>query len=119
MSENVKMISIRVNLLVFYLIVVALISPAYIWVDMANSAAPSNKISVIYLSDKHNELTVTFDIANDAVEITLPDGRRINLPRGISASGARYTDGKETFWEHHGEGSYWVGETLIFTGKAE
>jgi len=113
------MIPIRVNLLVFVFIVVTLIFSACIWGETAESIDLANKITVTYLSDDHNKLIVKFDVANDSVEVTLPDGRQVNLPRGISASGVRYTDEKETFWEHHGEGSYWVGDELIFRGKAK
>lgn len=28
--------------------------------------------------------------------------RTVNLPRAVSASGARYTDGTWTYWEHQG-----------------
>jgi membrane-bound inhibitor of C-type lysozyme len=102
------MIPIKVHRLFFVFIVVTLISSAYAWAGTADSVDPTNKITAIYLSDKDKTLTVTFDIANDSVEVKLPDGRQVKLPRGISASGARYTDGKETLWEHHGEGAYWV-----------
>ena len=114
-----NMIPIRIYRLIVAFIAVTLIASADIWIEKAVAVEPANKITVIYLSDKRDKLTVTFDIANDSVEVTLPDGRHVNLPRAISASGVRYTDEKETFWEHHGEGSYWVGDELIFHGKAE
>lgn len=109
--------SVRFNRLVFAFIAVTLIASADIWVKTAAAVEPTDRITVIYLSDKHDKLTVTFDIVNDSVEVTLPDGRQVKLPRAISASGVRYTDGNETFWEHHGEGTYWVGEESIFRGK--
>lgn len=38
------------------------------------------------------------------VRVTLPDGRRYTLPQALSASGARYTDGRElAWWEHQGK----------------
>lgn len=38
------------------------------------------------------------------VRLTLPDGRRYTLPQALSASGARYTDGRElVWWEHQGK----------------
>ena len=117
MVEN--MISVRIYRLIVAFIVVMLITSADIWIETADAVEPANNIKVIYLSGINNSLTVTFDITNDSVEVILPDGRHVNLPRAISASGVRYTDGKETFWEHHGEGSYWVGDELIFHGKAE
>lgn len=37
------------------------------------------------------------------VKITLPDGEEVTLPRALSASGARYTDGRQfVWWEHQG-----------------
>ena len=112
-----NMIPIRIYRLIVAFIAVTLITSTDIWIEKAVAVEPANKITVIYLSDKRDKLTVTFDIANDSVEVTLPDGRHVNLPRAISASGVRYTDEKETFWEHHGEGTYWVGEKSIFYGK--
>lgn len=38
---------------------------------------------------------------NDSVHLTLPD-TVLALPQAISASGARYSDGVATFWEHQG-----------------
>ncbi len=110
------MIPTRVYHLFFVFIAATLIFSAYAWAETADSVDPANKITVIYI-DKDQTLTVTFDIANDSVEVKLPDGRKVELPRAISASGVRYTDGKEIFWEHQDEGAYWVGEVLIFRGK--
>jgi membrane-bound inhibitor of C-type lysozyme len=113
------MIPIRINRLVFAVTTVMLIAAADIGVETTDAVEPENKITVIHLSDKHNKLTVIFDIVDDSVEVTLPNGRQVKLPRAISISGVHYTDGKETFWEHHGEGTYWVGDKLTFRGKAK
>ncbi len=75
--------------------------------------------SVLYSSDGGQILKASFDSAAGAVDLVLPGGRPLRLPQGLSASGARYTDGHETFWEHHGEGSYWRGEKLIFRGTVK
>lgn len=72
---------------------------------------------VVYVSDTGERLTAVFDNAAGTVRVTLPDGRQVTLPRALSGSGARYSDGQETFWEHHGEGTYTVGETMVFQGK--
>lgn len=119
MIDNMNMIPIRINLLVLTIIAVMFIGSPCIGADKADPADPVSRIMVIYLSDNRGKLKAVFDNVHDLVEVTLPNGRQINLPRGISASGARFTDGKETFWEHHGEGSYWVDEELIFRGNAE
>jgi membrane-bound inhibitor of C-type lysozyme len=37
------------------------------------------------------------------VTVTMPDGQALTLPAGLSASGVRYTDGREyVWWEHQG-----------------
>ena len=73
----------------------------------------------IYISGKGARLIAFFDTKADTVTITLPSGRDITLPRAISGSGARYSNDHETFWEHHGEASYWIGEKRVFQGKVE
>lgn len=50
-----------------------------------------------------------FDLDRDLVSVTLPDGRNVTLAAALSASGARYTDGRETFWEHQGSGRFFRG----------
>ena len=71
----------------------------------------------MYVSDKGEVLTARFDNKKDTVTVKPPGRKEVELPRAISASGARYSDGRETFWEHHGEGSYWIGEELVFQGR--
>lgn len=36
------------------------------------------------------------------VAVVSREGREVFLPRAVSGSGARYTDGTTTFWEHAG-----------------
>jgi inhibitor of cysteine peptidase len=60
-----------------------------------------------------------FDLDRNLVTVTLPDGRNVTLPVGMSASGARYTDGRETFWEHQGSGRFFRGEALLFEGALQ
>ena len=75
--------------------------------------------AVVYVSDKGEILTARFDNSKDTVLLKPPGRTEVELPRAISGSGARYSDGRETFWEHHGEGSYWIGEELIFRGRVK
>jgi membrane-bound inhibitor of C-type lysozyme len=82
----------------------------------ASAAGGETPPSARYISADGQGLKASFDNAADAVDLVLQDGRMLRLPQGLSASGVRYTDGRETFWEHHGEGSYWQGEKLIFRG---
>lgn len=69
-----------------------------------------------YRSPAGEVLTAAFDLDLDRVRVTLPDGRRVTLPLAPSGSGARYSDGTETFWEHQGTGRFSRGETLLFEG---
>jgi membrane-bound inhibitor of C-type lysozyme len=75
--------------------------------------------AVVYVADKGEILKAHFNNIDDTVVIKLTGRKEIKLPRAISASGARYSNGRETFWEHHGEGSYWIGEELIFRGRVK
>jgi membrane-bound inhibitor of C-type lysozyme len=85
-----------------------------------NVAAQQSResIGIVYVSEDGQTLTACFDTRADTVLVKLPDGREVTLPRAISASGARYSDGDTTFWEHHGEGIFQVGDSIIFRGGA-
>lgn len=74
-------------------------------------------IRAVYISEQGKRLKASFDNRAKSVTITLPSGNNTTLPRAISGSGARYSNGRETFWEHHGEATYWVGEKKAFQGK--
>ncbi|MBN2688390.1 MAG: MliC family protein [Deltaproteobacteria bacterium] len=84
------------------------------------AAAQQNRefIGIVYVSEDGQALTACFDTRADTVLVKLPDGREVTLPRSISASGARYSNGETTFWEHHGEGIVQVGDNIIFRGRA-
>ena len=72
---------------------------------------------MVYVSEKNETMTVHFDNTNQTVLVKPSGGEAVKLPRAVSGSGARYSNGRRTFWEHHGEGSYWVGDKLIFRGR--
>lgn len=76
-------------------------------------------LKATYISDVGARMTAFFDTQAQTVTVTLPDGRRVSLPRAMSGSGARYSNDRETFWEHQGVGSFWIGEKLVFQGKVE
>ena len=78
---------------------------------------PERVECAVYISNECEALTASFDNRKGTVEVKLSDRRAVTLPCTVSASGARYSNGHETFWEHHGEGSYWVGDELVFRGK--
>jgi len=77
------------------------------------------RIEARYVSATGERLVAVFDNTADTVTVTLPGGRTVTLPRAVSGSGARYSDGNDTFWDHHGEGTFTTGETIVFQGKAE
>ena len=72
-----------------------------------------------YRSGDGKTVAASFDLGRNLVTVTLPDGRSVTLPAALSASGARYSDGKETFWEHQGSGRFFTGETLLFEGMLQ
>ena len=69
-----------------------------------------------YRSGDGKTAVASFDLGRGLVTVSLPDGRSVTLPVAPSASGARYSDGKETFWEHQGSARFFNGETLLFEG---
>ncbi|SMB22200.1 conserved exported protein of unknown function [Sterolibacterium denitrificans] len=57
--------------------------------------------------------------ADDTVVLKFADGRRKQLPRAISASGARYAANGEEWWEHQGEARYSVNDATVFVGRLQ
>ncbi len=84
--------------------------------ETAASQQNQKSHGITYVSEHGKILTAYFDTLAATVLVKLPDGREILLPQAISASGAQYSNGFETFWEHHGEGSFLIGDTVIFRG---
>lgn len=85
-------------------------------VQSAVAAAQSQPVAVCR-SDDGRTLTARFDIAGRSARVTLPDGETLTLPLALSASGARYSNGASTYWEHHGSARFERGEVLVFEGK--
>ena len=81
-----------------------------------NAGNPADSVTVIYVSSQGQRLTARFNNDVQTVTVRLPDGRSVTLPRAMSASGARYSDGKMTFWEHQGSAGFFIGERRIFEG---
>jgi len=79
-------------------------------------SSKNNAIPAVYRSSGGKTLSACFDNKQGRVSLVLPDGRKITLPVAVSGSGARYSNEKETFWEHQGVGRFFVGETLVFEG---
>lgn len=87
---------------------------AYLSVSIANPLVNSAS----YRSVMGEVLKASFDLKLDQVTISLPDGRDLTLPLAPSASGARYSNGNETFWEHQGVGRFFKEDMLLFEGTA-
>jgi len=86
--------------------------------DSAHKSSHNDQRAV-YNSDRGTRLKAYFDKTSHTVTVSLTSGREVTLPLAVSASGARYSNDRETFWEHHGEASYWINEELVFRGKVE
>ena len=80
------------------------------------SVAEPRVNKAVYRSLSGEILRASFDLDCHQVTVILPNGRSVTLPSAPSASGARYSDGTETFWEHQGVGRYFKGETVLFEG---
>jgi inhibitor of cysteine peptidase len=87
--------------------------------DVNSSKEKKPVTTVHYLSDKGTTLTASFDPNTNQVQVTLPDGRTVLLPAAISASGDRYSNAYETFWDHQGKGIYTKGGKVIFEGTLQ
>lgn len=67
--------------------------------DAVEAADAGSQINVTWDCDGQM-IPVTF--MDDAALIDLPDGTSVTLPIALSGSGARYSDGSVTYWEHQG-----------------
>lgn len=72
-----------------------------------------------YRSASKKSVTAFFDTAKKQVTVILPEGRTVTLTEAMSASGARYANDSESFWEHQGTGRFFTGETVVFEGAVE
>jgi len=87
--------------------------------DVNSSKKKKPVTTVHYLSNNGATLTASFDPNTNQIQVTLPDGRTVLLPAAISASGARYSNAYETFWDHQGKGIYTKGDKIIFEGTVQ
>ncbi|HEY3275736.1 MAG TPA: MliC family protein [Syntrophorhabdaceae bacterium] len=78
---------------------------------------PENIVTALYISSDGTQLTARFDIKGRKVMVRPPEGKELTLPEAVSASGARYSDGKMTFWEHQGSATLFKGDGVVFKGK--
>lgn len=73
--------------------------------------------TVQFISEHGAVLSATFENGHRQVTVTLPDGKVSQLPHVTSASGVRYSDGRETFWVYGDEASFWQVNRRLFQGK--
>ena len=72
--------------------------------------------SFVFVAPGGQILVLAYDLKADWVLLWLDDGRFFRLPRALSASGARYSDGDHTFWEHQGSASVEIDGQVVFEG---
>jgi len=60
--------------------------------------------------------TVGVTYADDQAVVNVGDDLTMTLPRAPSASGARYAEGMNEFWEHQGEASVTLTDGTRLTG---
>ena len=104
---------IRPLLVVLLLTIVSL--PAHAAELVCNQGA--DQVPAAYRSADGRQLVACFDLKQQQVMVRLPGGLLVQLPVAVSGSGARYSDGTRTFWEHQGIGRYFDGEVLLFEGS--
>ena len=74
-------------------------------VALVLSATPAMATAALYRCPLN--VDVAADYAPDAKSVTLyAEGQTFQLPLAMSGSGARYSDGKTTLWEHQGEATF-------------
>lgn len=81
------------------------------------AAASEASPAAAYVSTQGQRLAARFDIPGKTVRLTLPDGRTLTLPLAVSGSGARYSNGEQTFWEHQGSAIFEERGVLLFEGR--
>ena len=72
--------------------------------------------TVVYQSVTGEELRVTYNTTYASVNLLLPE-QAITLPQVISASGARYADDKDEFWNKGQNATYKKDGILLFEGR--
>jgi hypothetical protein len=70
----------------------------------------------IFIASKGETMSATFNLVSKTVSVILPDGEHFTLPQALSASGARYSDGTNTFWEHQGGAIFEINGRQVFEG---
>lgn len=98
----------------------ALAAPARLAADCLSAeaaAASETSPEAAYVSPQGQRLAARFDLPAKTVRLALPDGRTLTLPLAVSGSGARYSNGAQTFWEHQGGAIFEEDGVLLFEGR--
>lgn len=65
------------------------------WEEYCTTVTPK---TVVFTCDGGNQISATFYTTDDKfVDLNMSDGRKMSVPRAISASGARYANASESF----------------------
>lgn len=80
----------------------------------STGAAPA-VIEATFVCPDGTRVATVFDNSADTVTFTLPD-ETITLPRAISGSGARYSDGTTTFWNNGDEALIEISGQTVYNG---
>ena len=70
-----------------------------------------------FVSASGGTMTATFNSVLKTVAVVLPDNEHFILPQALSASGTRYSDGTNTYWEHQGSAIFEIASKQIFEGR--
>jgi membrane-bound inhibitor of C-type lysozyme len=74
-------------------------------------AACAAQPAVVFRCEGGAELRAVFE--DGRVRLAFP-GHRVELPRAISGSGARYSDGRLTFWNKGREAFVQRGDSIVY-----
>ncbi|MEI8130184.1 MAG: MliC family protein [bacterium] len=90
------------NLLIsLFVIILSAIVAGYLLRRHVNAPVPkalNQNPSYTFMCPDQKSITATFHLPDDAsVDVALSDGRTMNLPHAVSASGARYVNADESF----------------------
>jgi len=104
--------------LVLVIVVVLVGAIALYWTRDRKSVVPESQTTesvaqATFACTEGRSITAVFDRENDSVQLSLSDGRQIELSRELSASGARYATADESF-------VFWnKGDTAFITESGE
>ena len=99
-----------------YLLIVAMLGGATLAQAAGDDCGGLRRVAARYVAANGKQLSACYDLEQQTVRIVLDNGSRVVLPAALSGSGARYSDGTRTFWEHQGVGRYLVNDALQFEG---